>query len=115
MSKMNCIGSKENYWGKLIKQWQSGDLSQKAFCQSKGVSPTTFGYWKKKLAYTQVGEESIAFFPLSVARPTVTEVVAVEDGSGISLLLKNGKYRLEFSDDFSREALKKILTVVEDM
>lgn len=113
MSKINSVGTKESYWRKLIDQWQSCDLSQKAFCKSKGVSPSTFGYWKRKLEHTQVSEESIVFYPLTVAKPAVAEKVATTEGSGISLLLNNGKYRLEFNDDFSKGALEKILAVME--
>lgn len=113
MSKVSYVGSKEDYWGKLIAQWKSGDLSQKAFCQSKGVSPGTFGYWKRKLEQAQASEESIVFHPLTVVSPLTAEKVAATEGSGISLLLNNGKYRLEFNDNFSQGALEKILAVME--
>lgn len=113
MNKLSSIGSKEDYWRKLIEQWQNGDLSQKAFCSSKGVSAGCFYYWKRKLTGRQLNDQKVAFHPLTVSAPSAGENSSTRNGSGLSLLLSNGKYRLELSDDFSLKALKKVLMVME--
>ena len=34
------------YWSKQIKDRQSSALSRNANCQSEGLKPTTFDYWR---------------------------------------------------------------------
>ena len=36
-------------WTKLVEEAQVSELSQKAFAQHKGISPTTLSWWKSRL------------------------------------------------------------------
>ena len=36
-------------WQNLINEQAAGQLSQVAFCQTKGLSLTSFQYWKRRL------------------------------------------------------------------
>ena len=36
-------------WSRLIEEAQASELSQKAFAQHKGISPTTLSWWKSRL------------------------------------------------------------------
>jgi hypothetical protein len=36
-------------WVSLMSAYESGDLSQRDFCQKQGVAYSTFGYWRKQL------------------------------------------------------------------
>ena len=36
-------------WTKLVEEAQAGDLTQKAFAQQRGLSPTTLSWWASRL------------------------------------------------------------------
>ncbi len=44
---MNKRRSK-NEWHQLIEEQAVSGLTQKAFCEQKGIPVATFGYWKRK-------------------------------------------------------------------
>jgi hypothetical protein len=41
---------KRSHWQRHIDAWQGSELTQKAYCESQGLSVATFGYWRKRLA-----------------------------------------------------------------
>jgi len=45
---MNKRRSK-NEWRRLIDEQAASSLTQKAFCEQKGIPVASFGYWKRKL------------------------------------------------------------------
>ncbi len=47
-------------WQQLVSLQQSSGLTQKAFCEQEGLSPATFGYWKRKLRKAARAEEAVA-------------------------------------------------------
>ena len=40
----------ENYWKSLVIEWSQSGIGPLAFCRSKGISSSTFFYWRKKYA-----------------------------------------------------------------
>jgi len=36
-------------WEQLMSQYESGDISQRQFCEFHGLAYSTFGYWRKQL------------------------------------------------------------------
>ncbi|MGQ9427625.1 IS66 family insertion sequence element accessory protein TnpA, partial [Gilvimarinus sp. DZF01] len=40
---------KRSHWQRHVDAWQRSDLTQKAYCESQGISVATFGYWRKRL------------------------------------------------------------------
>ncbi len=70
MSKRHSTSSKgKSWWSAQVAAWRSSGLSQRAFCEQRGLSPSTFGKWRRRLVH----ERSEAL--VSVKRP---EFVAVE-------------------------------------
>ena len=36
-------------WGRLMAEYDAGELSQRAFCAQHGLAYSSFGYWRKQL------------------------------------------------------------------
>lgn len=44
---MITVGRTE-YWSQFLQEWRDSGCSQKEFCQQKGISYSTFQYWRRK-------------------------------------------------------------------
>ena len=79
-------------WQHLITQQQSSQLSQKAYCQERGLGLSTFQYWKRKLTTTGLSvSQSDTWLELPSAvdgSPDTSWDVELELGNGICLRLK---------------------------
>lgn len=42
--------NKRAQWQAHIEAWQQSNQTQKAYCQSEGISLAAFGYWRKRLS-----------------------------------------------------------------
>lgn len=62
----------------VIAEWASSNETQLEFCQSRGLSPSTFSYWRKKYLEEHTQEN-----------PCFTEVLP-EVGSKIEICYPNG-------------------------
>ncbi len=103
--------SKVDFWRSHIENCLASSLSQRRYCLKHSLALSTFGYWKKKLQTTR--QEKIRFYPLTV-QPAQQE----KSGplvSGLSLHFGNDKFRLDISEDFSVPALKKLITIFEQL
>ena len=51
MSATTQVGKRrgQEEWQYLISEQQNSDLSQKVYCQERGLGLSTFQYWKRKL------------------------------------------------------------------
>ena len=63
--------SKRADWEAHINEWSKSDLTQKAFCQQKGLSLASFGYWRKRLLSKKPSPNLI---PVTVLAPTTVRV-----------------------------------------
>ncbi|SHG11386.1 hypothetical protein SAMN05444483_1053 [Salegentibacter echinorum] len=88
--------SKEQEMFTLIDEFKNSALNAKAFCETNGVVPSTFYYWKKKKALKELPETS-GFISISPK---------VETGS-LELIYPNGiRLRLE---DSQLELISKLI------
>ncbi|MDZ7787030.1 MAG: IS66 family insertion sequence element accessory protein TnpB [Halofilum sp. (in: g-proteobacteria)] len=82
----------ESQWRAILSAFAGSGLSQKAFCQREGLAPSTFQYWKRRLAKDDAE-------PASEAGPAVIDLGALEErpagweveialGDGVSLTLR---------------------------
>jgi hypothetical protein len=69
------------------KEWQESRVGKKAYCSKKGLTPSTFFYWIRKLAL-----QKESFPPVSAASfteltlPAPVEIVAAGPAAGEPLL-----------------------------
>ena len=82
----------ESQWRAILSAFAGSGLSQKAFCQREGLAPSTFQYWKRRLANDDAA-------PSSEAEAAVIDLGALDDrpagwaveialGEGVSLTLR---------------------------
>jgi len=78
-------------WQKIIESQQSSALSQRAYCQEKGLNPVTFSNWKRKLGMNQKDTEDMPGSWLELPLPKSAEQKDVNSsGWNIELDLGDG-------------------------
>ena len=71
-------------WERRFASWRSSGLSQRAWCLRHGISPQTFGYWRRRLS------SGVAMLPVVVEAGDEVAPVEVMLGNGVSLRLPSG-------------------------
>ena len=113
MSAENPISSqssKEKFWRYHIESCNQSNLSQQRYCKEHGLALSTFSYWKRQLVKSR--KQETKFFPLMLQGPSATQ--QAKDASGLSLYLKDDKYRIELSEEFSSSCLNQLISVLEN-
>ena len=59
-------------WQGHVEAWGSSGLSQSAYCLQHGLSPASFGYWRRRLAAAAVGPR-VGVLPIKVSAPMTAE------------------------------------------
>lgn len=88
-------------WFEHVKHWESGDLSQRAYCDRAGISISSFGYWRKQfLLETSPPKKSNQFVPVEVRQSQIDpsqsikikrtsgNVISIPTSLGISEIVK---------------------------
>jgi hypothetical protein len=97
--------SKLSFWRKHIENYSRSPLNQKQYCTSNCLALSTFGYWKKKLKAGK--QQPVRFYPLTVQPETMR--IKSSRPAGLSIHVTQDELRVELTEDFSAEALKKLL------
>lgn len=100
--------SKRDYWQQQIKTWKRSGLSQKQYCRSRSLALSTFCYWKKRLNNLEL--TSSKFYPL-----TIPSSLPESNDTGLMLRVGPKQIQVEIREDFSPTALKKLITVLEQL
>jgi len=79
---------KRAQWQRHINAWRRSELSQKAYCESQGISLATFGYWRKRLSGRADNTPSQKF--LAIGSAPVPSMVRVHLPGGIVLDVPTG-------------------------
>ena len=96
---------KQQYWKKQIKLWRRSGLSKVAFCRENRISRWSFHYWKKRLQGNSEGAVSFVKLP---------EISIGSAQSAVFSVRLSDRYSVEVKSDFSPEALKRLLDVLEE-
>ena len=78
-------------WEQLMTQYETGNISQRLFCEEHGIAYSTFGYWRKQLRQSVPIEKpstalvELPMFPLEQAPDWRVEL---DLGQGIVLRMK---------------------------
>ena len=83
-----------------IKRWQSGDLTQKRFCEQAGIAYHVFHYWYK--VYRNSNQPATSSFVKLKVEPSLAS-------SSIELVLPDGK-RLLFHEPVAADYLKALIS-----
>ena len=105
------------YWRQVIDEWLKSGKNQKAFCESREISLTTFRWWRHKLLHIDGSSNrkkpnrpktsSPQFIPIGIKpdRPTLST-------SSLELYLP-GDRRLRIPPGFDAMTLKQVLEVLD--
>jgi len=64
---MNKLVARKPNWGRLSSEWEQSGLSQKTFCEERGVSYTAFCYHRSTLRQRERSAvETAQFIPVTV-------------------------------------------------
>jgi hypothetical protein len=99
---------KRDYWQQQISNWRSSGLSQNEYCRRNAIALTTFCYWKTKRNKEETAQPT--FFPL-----TLPESSSGASEAGLKLLVGSRQFQILLKEDFSPTALKKLITVLEQL
>lgn len=78
---------------RLIAEWSVSDETQREFCQSRGLRPSTFSYWRRK--YRQADSQQTVHFTqvvpevkstIEICYPNGVRVTLPEQGSSFATL-----------------------------
>lgn len=100
--------AKRDYWQQQIKAWKKSGLSQKQYCRSWSLALSTFCYWKKRL--NNSAPASPNFYPL-----TIPACLPESTDAGLMLLVGPKQIQIKVQKDFSPTALKKLITILEQL
>jgi hypothetical protein len=105
MKMQEVTAKKKIFWQNHIESWQKSGLSQRDYCRSKSLALSTFAYWRGKIGKT--GGEQPKFYPLAVL-PDFT-AMHQETTSAMRLNLCEQRFQVEIPDNFSEQALKRLI------
>ena len=97
---------RREFWARHVGAWRTSGLSQQAYCAREGLRPSTFGWWRWRLAPAKAGGDSRA------PRLVAVRVQESASGPGFELQLA-GERRLQIPSDFDEGALVRLLRVLE--
>ena len=99
---------KAAYWTEHVTAWRKSGLSQGAYCRRHGLSQSSWGYWRKRLARSADEEATPCFaivpVPLS-ASPQADMATAPEP----MLVHVGNAFRIEIRGDFAAPVLEKLV------
>jgi hypothetical protein len=101
------VRAAREYWGREVQQWRGSGLTQKEYCNKKGISVERFGAWKRRLEReAQSRRGGIVAIPSGIVSSAL-----LTKRSTLGLVVKEN-YRIEIPDSFSPETLEAILQVL---
>jgi hypothetical protein len=111
--------SKEQFWRRVMRQWQQSGLSAARFCRQRNLSLPSFYAWKRTLA--QRDAEAARFVPVRIVPdqqiPTVTgEARGIPVGpasAALEVVLGSGR-RVCIGTAFDEATLRRLLAVLEE-
>lgn len=108
--------SKEQFWRRMIRLWDRGDVSVRAFCRQRGLAEQSFYSWRRILAQRDAENTAAAapFVPVQVVEESMpVSAEAPSSGAALELILPAGR-RLCIAPGFDGPTLQRLLTLLEE-
>jgi len=125
---------KQRYWEEVVRRWEQGGQSVRAYCRAEGVKESAFYFWRRELSRRRKPDAASGSRP-SVSRPTaasqlpqrvspsgrrvasflpvhVVEGCAMESSHGVEIVLAQGR-TVRVRAGFDRQTLADVLAVLE--
>ena len=101
MSKRKKRGRES--WIRLFEEWLSSGSSQRCFCERRGISFSTFCYWRRRLRGEGEVRSQPSFIPVEI-KPLHQSIRP----SHYEVRLKDG-VRIRVPSDFESESLSRLI------
>jgi hypothetical protein len=101
--------SKEQFWRRVLQQWERSGLSVRAFCAVHRLAEPSFYAWRRSLRLRDA--EAVRFVPVRVV-PEEAPSSGPRDGS-LELVLAAGR-RLRIGPGFDGPTLQRLLALLEE-
>ena len=93
----------KEYWRGVFGEWSESGLSQRLFCEERGISFSTFCYWRRQLREENEVESQSVFIPVEIKDPLQSR-----RPSQYEVHLEAG-IRIRVPFDFERESLVRLI------
>ena len=117
-------GSRDEHWADVVSEWRASGLSQKEFCQRRGISDRALNNWLYKSPYRERVARILAarsqedlvtepprFLPVAVLGAT-TAIHSQATAAAIEIVLSNGP-RIAVTPGFDAETLRRVVAALE--
>ena len=117
-------GSRDEHWADVVSEWRASGLSQKEFCQRRGISDRALNNWLYKSPYrervarilTARSQEDLVtepprFVPVAVLGATMA-IYSQAAAAAIEIVLPNGP-RIAVTPGFDAETLRRVVAALE--
>ena len=117
-------GSRDEHWADVVSEWRASGLSQKEFCQRRGISDRALNNWLYKSPYrervarilTARSQEDLVtepprFVPVAVLGATMA-IYSQAAAAAIEIVLPNGP-RIAVAPGFDAETLRRVVAALE--
>lgn len=110
---------KQRHWEEVMRRWQEGGQSVRAYCHAEGLRESAFYFWRRELArrgkHAEVSRGprsesrlvAPSFLPVRVVEPGLAEA-----GRGVEIVLERGR-TVRVQAGFDRQTLADVLAVLE--
>jgi hypothetical protein len=100
--------SRSDYWRGLLERWSASGLSQRRFCEERGISLSTFTYWRRRLRGESEVESQVPFIPVEIKPPQGSR-----RPSHYEVRLESGA-RIRVPFDFESDSLLRLIDLLRD-
>lgn len=122
-------------WSRLIKAANESTLSREKWCETNNVSESAFYYWQRKVRKyaldamsdhgdaKPVGQRTPDFYEITIPAEDTASTDIRSKGStnkypdvvadAGTITIRSGKFEIDVTDSFSRQALKSVLEVIK--
>ncbi len=103
-------------WNNRLSEWEQRGLSQSKYCKDNNVNLRNFQYWKRKFKILNNPEVAKKQTEVKVVQLKNESIVSeqfnfLNDSNPINLIINNIK--VELKNNFSEEALRKLIKVLK--
>jgi len=108
---------RRQYWEEVVRRWQEGGQTVRAFCSAEGLHESAFYFWRRELAQRkelvvkkgkQVSAKKPAFLPVHVVASHANETAR----GGVEIVLAQGRV-VRVTTGFDRQTLADVLSLLE--
>jgi hypothetical protein len=122
---MRIDDERQAFWRRHWAAWQSGGLSQRAYCQQQGLSFSAFSYWRSRVKGALKGSPPApTFVPVRIEPALAAADAAFTGGSeppipavtgcGVEIRLAYGR-TIHVHPGFDEALLARVIRVIEQL